>query len=61
MFTVEDYKLIGKMVEVAIERTDEDLFDRLLNLRGRIGDEVMNDEIEGKRLLDYLKTQLESE
>lgn len=58
MFTLEDYKLIDDLARLAIERLDERSLDGLLILRSKIGNVIANDEIEQKRLLDYLETKI---
>ncbi len=58
MFKVEDYILVSRLAQEAIKNLDENLLDELLALRGKIGDEVMNDEIENKKLIAFLDSQL---
>lgn len=59
MFTFEDYDLITKVLEKAIENVDAELFDELLVLRGKIADEVMKDDKESTKLMNYFDVRLD--
>lgn len=57
MWLAEDYKLMDKLAELAIEKLDDNLLSEIAIVRGKIGNEI-NDEIERKILIDYLDTKL---
>ncbi len=54
MFTIEDYKLMDRMIKIAIEKVDTDLYNQLVMLRVRIGNELAVDDSEKQKLFAYL-------
>ena len=60
MFTVEDYKLMNDLAKMAVEKLDEELLERILLTKGKIGVEVARNPEENDKLIVYLDEELKN-